>query len=196
MLYHTIYAHWNFGTWIFWNANLSNGFYMVYPTIYWCSNFGTWNFWNANLSNGLYMVYPTIYWCSNFGTWNCWNAILGNGLYMLYHTIYEHSNFGTWNCWNANPSNGLYALYSLHWCSNLEYLNYWDVSLLNIPEIVYVLSMVCLKCCGPLWLQKIITRAGRKTSKIGGSAYYTQKLRNWRFCVHRKKKNSKIGGFA
>ena len=106
------------------------------------------------------MVYPTIYWCSNFGTWNCWNAILGNGLYMLYHTIYEHSNFGTWNCWNANPSNGLFALYSLHWCSNLEYLNYWDVSLLNIPEIVYVLSMVCLKCCGPSWLQKIITLPG------------------------------------
>ena len=120
-----------------------------------------WNCWNANLSNGLYMVYPTIYWCSNFGTWNCWNAILGNGLYMLYHTIYEHSNFGTWNCWNLNPSNGLFALYSLHWCSNLEYLNYWDVSLLNIPEIVYVLSMVCLKCCGPLWLQKIITTGHR-----------------------------------
>ena len=64
--------------------------------------------------------------------WSCWNAILSNGLYMLYHTIYARWNFGTWNFWNANPSNGLFALYSL----NLEYLNYWDVSLLNIPEIV------------------------------------------------------------
>ena len=62
----------------------------------------------------------------------------------------------------------------------------------------------------------------RKTSKIGGSAYYTQKLQNRRFCAHRKnrrfcvvlkillilfntpksevlrtiRKNSKIGGFA
>ena len=36
--------------------------------------------------------------------------------------------------------------------------------------------------------------ARRKTSKIRGSAYYTQKLQNRRFCAHRK--NSKIGGFA
>ena len=55
--------------------------------------------------------------------------------------------------------------------------------------------------------------ARRKTSKIGGSAYYTQKLQNRRFCVVLKilvitfntpksevlrtiRKNSKIGGFA
>ena len=81
MLYHTIYAHWNFGTWNCWNANLSNGFYIccilelglymvyIYVVSYyiWHWNFGTWNCWNANLSNGFYMVYPTIY-C--FGTWN------------------------------------------------------------------------------------------------------------------------------
>ena len=60
-VYHTIYAHWNFGTWNCWNANLSNGFYMVYPTIYWGSNFGTWNFWNTNLSNGLYICCIILY---------------------------------------------------------------------------------------------------------------------------------------
>ena len=103
------------------------------------------------------MLYQTIYWCSKFGTCNFRNANLSNGLYIMYYIMYARWNFGTRNFWNANPSNGLFALYSLYWCSNLEYLNYWDVSLLNIPEIVYVLSMVCLKCCGPLWLQKIIT---------------------------------------
>ena len=61
---------------------------MLYHTIYAHSNFGTWNCWNANLSNGLYMVYPTIYWCSNFGTWNCGNAIIGNGLYICCIILY------------------------------------------------------------------------------------------------------------
>ena len=39
---------------------------MLYPTIYAHSNFGTWNCWNANLSNGfIYGVSYYIY-CSNF----------------------------------------------------------------------------------------------------------------------------------
>ena len=60
---------------------------MLYPTIYAHSNFGTWNCWNANLSNGVYYIcvlgtVGTLYIMLKF--WNLeWNANLSNGLYML-----------------------------------------------------------------------------------------------------------------
>ena len=53
-------------------------------------------------------------------------------------------------------------------------------------------TLLDLSCMKLLRFWRVCAR--RKTSKIGGSAYYTQKLHNRRFCVHRK--NSKIGGSA
>ena len=61
MLYHTIYAYWNFGTWNCWNANLSNGFILcillyIVARILELGTAGT-----GNLGNGLYICCIILY---------------------------------------------------------------------------------------------------------------------------------------